>query len=159
MKDNIFFEEQQFTQTWVRAVLYLVWGGLTVISIALVATKKTGPVPAVGIFVLITAMVLIFRSLKLQVRIGTDTIAYRFYPLQRKYRNINRRNVENLKVIDYDPVSDYGGWGIRFGKKGVAYTVKGNHGLYIQRKDKGPLLIGTSKPKEMEAFLQKHKIE
>jgi hypothetical protein len=107
----------------------------------------------------ITAFVLLFRSLKLQVTLGEDAISYRFFPVQWKYRNINTSNIETMKVIDYDPLSDYGGWGIRFGKNGMAYTVKGNHGLYIRRTDKKPLLIGTSRPKEMESFLQKHNLQ
>lgn len=156
MENDLFFEEQRFTQTWLKVILYSVWVGLTAISIGLVTTKKTGPVPALALFLLITIFVLIFRSLKLQVSLGMSAISYRFFPLQWKYRIIRVNNIESMKVIDYDPLSDYGGWGIRFGKKGIAYTAKGNHGLYIQRTDKRPLLIGTSKPKEMKDFLQMH---
>ncbi|HLI92821.1 MAG TPA: hypothetical protein VKU83_04410 [Puia sp.] len=156
MDTDTFHEEQRFTQIWIQIILYFVWAGVTGVSIALVATKKTGPIPAICLFAFMTIFVVVFRNLKLQVSLRKDAISYRFFPIQWKYRNISRVNIESMELIDYNPISDYGGWGIRFGKKGAAYTVKGNHGLYIRRADKSSVLIGTSKPKEMEDFLQKH---
>jgi hypothetical protein len=89
------------------------------------------------------------------VRIDTDAVNYRFLPIQLKYRKIKRSDIEKMDVITYDPMEDYGGWGIRFSGKGKAYTAKGNHGLYIQLFTGKNILIGTSKPQEMQRFLSK----
>ena len=53
-------------------------------------------------------------------------------------------------------MEDYGGWGIRFSGKGKAYIAKGKHGLYIQLFTGKNLLIGTSKPEELQRFLKKY---
>jgi len=34
--------------------------------------------------------------------------------VQEKYRIIKRSDIEKMDVIAYDPLEDYGGWGIRF---------------------------------------------
>ena len=48
----------------------------------------------------------------------------------------------------YNPIRDYGGWGIRWGTKGKAYNVSGNRGLYLEFSDGKQLLIGLQKPEE-----------
>jgi hypothetical protein len=121
-------------------------------------TKKSGLIPAISLFVLITIFVLAFKSLKLQVIVDVDAISYRFFPVQWKYRKIKIDNIESIKVVDYDPIADYGGWGIRFGRNGRAYTVKGNHGMYIRQVGKGPILIGTSRPGEIQRFLESQRL-
>ena len=31
-------------------------------------------------------------------------------------------------------MGDYGGWGLKRGKKGLAYTISGNYGIYLEMK-------------------------
>ena len=155
MNDESFYEEQRFAQRWIQIVLAVLWVGLATAVIVAMATKKTGPLPAILSIVPITVLILYFKSLKLQVRIDRDSINYRFLPIQLKYRTIKRSDIEKMDVITYDPMEDYGGWGIRIGNKGRAYTAKGNHGLYIQLLTGKNMLIGTSKPEEMQRFLSK----
>jgi hypothetical protein len=59
-----------------------------------------------------------------------------------------------MEVITYRPIIDYGGWGVRFGRKGMAYNVSGNIGLLISRKNGKTILIGTQKPDEMKEKLE-----
>ena len=155
MNNESFYEEQHFAQRWIQIVLAVLWVGLTTAAIVAMSTKKTGPIPAILSIAPITALILLFRILKLQVRIDTDSINYRFSPIQLKYRKINRSDIEKMDVITYDPMEDYGGWGIRIGSKGKAYTARGNHGLHIQLFIGKNILIGTSKPEELQRFLQK----
>jgi hypothetical protein len=88
--------------------------------------------------------------------VSNDAISYRFYPIQRKFRVINRAEILRLEIVSYDPLVDYGGWGIRIGRKGRAYTTSGNKGLLIAPMGKKNILIGTCKPQELEAFLKQH---
>jgi hypothetical protein len=153
MTDQCFYEEQRVTQRWVQILLWVIWVGLACAAVVALATKKTGPLGAVAIVAPITGFVLLFRYLKLQVRIDTEAINYRYFPVQQRYRIIRRRDIEHMDVITYDPMSDYGGWGIRYGAKGKAYTVKGDHGLFIQLASGKNFLLGTSKPGELRRFL------
>ncbi len=150
MNDDSFYEEQRFTKRWIQVTLGILWVGITTAAVVGMATKKTGLLPAIAIVAPITLLILLFSILKLQVKISTDAINYRFFPIQLKYRTIKRTDIAKMDVISYDPVEDYGGWGVRIGDKGKAYTVKGNHGLYIQLVTGKNILIGTSKPEELQ---------
>jgi hypothetical protein len=156
MSDNFFYEEQRFTQRWIKITLGVLWVGLTAAAIIAMATKKIGPIPALLSIAPISALILFFSSLKLQVRIDTDAINYRFLPIQWKYRTIKREDIEKMDVITYDPVEDYGGWGIRLSHKGKAYTAKGDQGLSIQLVNGKNLLLGTSKPEELQRWIVHH---
>lgn len=156
MREDIFYEEQRIMQNWVRILLYCIWGGMIVLAIVLAFTVKDGYVGAIILFASITIFVLLFRSMKLQTRIGADFVSYRFFPIHRTYRTISRSDIESMDVIQYDPLFDYGGWGIRFGRRGRAYTARGDFGLSIRLVNQKGLLIGTSKPVELKKFLQTH---
>ena len=49
----------------------------------------------------------------------------------------------------YSPMREYGGWGIRFGKSGKAYNIKGDEGLQLVFKNGKRLLIGSQKSQEL----------
>ena len=71
-----------------------------------------------------------------------------------RFKTILRSDIEKMEVITYRPIIDYGGWGVRFGRKGMAYNVSGNIGLLISRKNGKTILIGTQKPDEMKEKLE-----
>lgn len=64
------------------------------------------------------AVVLFFSAAKLETRIGEEGMRYRFFPLQRTFRVICKQDIKSIAVVHYSPLLDYGGWGIRFGRKG-----------------------------------------
>ncbi|MDR3235409.1 MAG: DUF6141 family protein [Prevotellaceae bacterium] len=56
-------------------------------------------------------------------------------------------------VRKYNPIGEYGGWGIRRGKSGEAYTVSGNMGLQLELTGGKKVLIGTRKAEEINEVL------
>jgi TATA-box binding protein (TBP) (component of TFIID and TFIIIB) len=44
---------------------------------------------------------------------------------------------------------EYGGWGIKYGRKGKAYNVSGNRGVQLVFKDGKQLLIGSQRAEEL----------
>jgi hypothetical protein len=61
--------------------------------------------------------------------------------------------IEKYEVITYDPILDYGGWGIKYNRHGKAYNVSGNKGLQLYLKNGKRILIGTQKESELTNFL------
>jgi hypothetical protein len=59
-----------------------------------------------------------------------------------------------VKVREYRPLAEYGGWGVRGFGKNRALNVSGNFGLQLVMKDGAKMLIGTQKPQELEDFLK-----
>lgn len=95
---------------------------------------------------------------KLETTMSSEGIAVRFFPFIRKTTLFSFEDIESVRVVEYKPLREYGGWGLRIGKNGVAYTVSGKNGVLITFKEprrlmRGmhkTLLIGTQKPEEWQ---------
>ncbi len=49
----------------------------------------------------------------------------------------------------YSPIKEYGGWGIRYGTKGMAYNVSGDRGVQLELTNGKRLLIGSQRSEEL----------
>ena len=54
----------------------------------------------------------------------------------------------------YNALSEFGGWGIRFGSNGTAFNVSGNMGLQLEFLTRNGLLIVTSKAAELTKVIE-----
>ena len=54
----------------------------------------------------------------------------------------------------YRPLIDYGGWGVRLGMGGWAYTTGGNEGVKLRLRRGIPVLIGSERSRELEAAIR-----
>lgn len=151
-----FTEKQKFRQWWLWVILV----GVLVVPVAMtLATTKTGDKDfmtnllvgaTVPVFILF-----LFVAMELRVQINQAGIFYRFFPLHLRVFSIEWDEVEKAYVRQYSPISEYGGWGIRFGLggKGKAYNVSGNIGLQVELKNGKKILFGTQKPDEIKELL------
>ena len=57
---------------------------------------------------------------KLSTYIDHKNIVFKFVPFHRKPKIIPWDEVHSATVIQYRPIAEYGGWGLRYGSKGVA---------------------------------------
>lgn len=70
--------------------------------------------------------------------------------------------IDSAYVRSYNPIGEYGGWGIRGGKlwsksKGKAINVSGDIGIQLELKNGDKLLIGTQKKEEARSVLATYK--
>ncbi|MFC5409982.1 hypothetical protein ACFPMF_11730 [Larkinella bovis] len=138
-------EKQQFRQPWLWALL------IGVLGISLYRQEFV----AIGIVV---AVLVLFAFLRLDTRINNEGIAYRWFPFQPRPRLIAWHQIEQVKVREYSPLGEFGGWGIRFGWKATAHTVSGNAGIEIRLKNKKRLvLIGTQQPEEVRRVIEQER--
>ena len=156
----LFSEEQKFKQWWVWLILL----GLNGIFISPIIrqishnksfsdiTANNPELVGFGIVFLITLLIYFF---KLYTIIKTDGIYVRFFPLQMAYKKYTWDSLEKCYVRKYSPLSEYGGWGFRFGifGNGNALNISGNMGLQLKIFNKTNLLIGTNKPEELKEVL------
>src|SRR5580704_9197347 len=108
MEEDSFQEEQKFTQKWILFPLYSLWVLSLLIIPCILLGKKAGLFTAILPFVIISFILLLFKSLKLQTRITADGFYYRFFPFERRFREIKKSDIELLEVKSYDPLRDYG---------------------------------------------------
>ncbi len=157
---NITYEEYsggvrfQETQKFRQPLLWAFLAAISVVSI-LVAALEAGadiPVgnnPAPGIVLILIVVIfgillpLFFYLLAFTVEVKKDGIYYRFYPVQITFRHIPWNELSCAKSVTYRPLADYGGWGIRYGRNGMAYNVSGSEGVMMIKKDGKKLLLGS----------------
>lgn len=107
-----------------------------------------------GVIVALNAAVLLLMyALKLQTEVTTRGLYIRFKPLHRKTRQIDLTGVTAVSAVQYRPAMEYGGWGIRRGRRGTAYNVTGDLGVRIDYENGYHLLIGTRFPEELKAAI------
>jgi hypothetical protein len=93
-------------------------------------------------------------AIRLESRIDEKGVHYRFFPFINKWRTLPKSQIRSLKVINYSPLTDYGGWGIKGNKTTKAFSIIGDMGLLIDTGDKKKIMIGTRKESELKAFLR-----
>ncbi|MCX6267561.1 MAG: hypothetical protein NTW16_09425 [Bacteroidetes bacterium] len=107
----------------------------------------------VSVMLLFVLIALMFGFAKLTTLIDDKGIAWRFFPFQFKFRRVDWDKLDSFEVISYNPIRDYGGWGIRTNKTGKAYNVFGDKGLQLRLKNGEKVLIGTQNPNKLNDCL------
>jgi hypothetical protein len=164
-----YLEIQRFRQPWLWSILITVWISVIgafgfVVDRQLVQDISYGnssmndsglKVSLVLAFVLVTALIILFAKAKLITQLDKKFISYKYHPLHKSYRKIAWKSVSKCEVVTYQPVSHYGGWGIRAGKNGKVFSVSGNRGLQIVLRTGERILIGTTKVNELSMAINK----
>lgn len=97
---------------------------------------------------------LFISSLKLNTMIADNTFLYKMFPFHFKWQEIPFKSIRKLEIRTFKPLSEYGGWGLRRGKSGRAYTIKGNTGLQLTLNDDSKILFGTNKKEELSNVIK-----
>ena len=72
-------------------------------------------------------------------------------------RRVPLSTIHSAKPIEYDPVREYGGYGIRPGPRGMAYIARGNRGVQLELVDEGKLLVGSQRPEDLSSKIMQLK--
>ena len=142
-----FHEEQQFRAWWIWVLLLFVDVPLLVVIAFARYTEGT----LTGVLVAAFATALVFAA-KLAVDVDRDEIRISFHFLWPK-RRIPIANIRSARAQHYSPLVDYGGWGVRLSWKGWAFNVSGSEGVLVETNDGRRVMIGSRRPKELEAAI------
>jgi hypothetical protein len=160
---NILFSEvQRFSVVLVAPLVILFLAGIFMVGhiVFRPILESEDPWPAwalavsicgIALNVLVT-FVLIFA--RLQTRLETTALYVRFFPIHMWYQKIGFDEIATVYARTYQPLGEFGGWGIRKGRGGKAYNVSGNQGVQLELKNGKKLLIGSQRSNELAAQLQ-----
>ena len=156
---RIFKEEQRFTQVWL--IVMLAMSTLVFLGILLKEYMTENSDLETLEFVLIIsfyfACILPLFFFKLITRIDEKGIYYRFFPFHRNLKLVSWTEITKAYLRKYDPISDYGGWGIKGGfsrKKGKAINISGDIGIQLELSSGKKLLIGTQNEADAKKVLE-----
>jgi len=143
----LFEEKQKFNQWWLWAIL-LIFPLLSVIPF-----DDNG----LNIYYVIIgiSIPLIFYLFELRTFVTSEGLSFQFFPFHFKKHLVKIEEIEKIEALQYKPLGDYGGWGIRYGFKGKAYNVSGNKGVKVFLKNNTNIMFGSQKHKELEKILKK----
>ena len=145
---RIFFQEKQrFTQWWLWIIIFLSC------SLFYLPYKADEDIPF-SLTLLSIAIPLFFYLFELRTFVTKKGLYYQFFPFHFKKYLIKIEEIEEIEALEYKPISDYGGWGIKYGFKGKAYNVSGNKGVKIHLKNKRHILFGSQKHNEFAKSLK-----
>ncbi len=161
-----FYEVQQFRQTWVWILvlpisLFLIilfgygmvkqlifghpWGNRPLSDTALAIMGPLWILFGIGLAYL-------FYSMKLITEARDDALYVRFFPLT--HQRIPFEDIRDCEVRTYNPIREFGGWGIRYGRGKKAYNVSGNRGVQLELSNGKRLLIGSQRPEELARAIE-----
>ena len=159
--DVIFHEEQKFSKWiyWLICIMIVI--SVVVIVVAVKEESAKGNPPDTGEFVwLIIGIVIpiiiaaLFAFLKLETQVRTDGLYVRFFPIHINFKKFSPEDLSEAYARQYNPMSEYGGWGIKGYGKNKAYNTRGNEGVQLVFNNGKKLLIGSQKAEELEQAIQ-----
>lgn len=147
-----FREVQRFTQWWVWLIVLgiaaLMWYGFVE---QIVFGRPFGDNPApdwmvivfLALFGIGLPWLFIVAALKTEVR--ADALYVRFIPFHPRWLRVAPESIRSAIAGTYNPLTDYGGWGIKQGRGGKVYNTSGNQGVQLALSDGSKLMIGSQR--------------
>lgn len=158
---KVFIEEQRFTQLWL--IIIIIFSSLVPIGMMINEYQNDKNSFSLEMVLLISLVILlplgIIFLFKLSTRIDEQGIHYQFFPFHFSLKKIGWNEISKAYVRTYDPIGEYGGWGIKFGlfgnrARGNAVNISGDLGIQLELKNGKKLLIGTQKESEAKSVLE-----
>lgn len=160
MNGHIIFEEEQGavgTPMW-----YVILGiaGTTIIGLSIQLFNsdsfQEGLIALIIVTLIMSALITLFVTARLFIRIDESTIYYRFPPFVSKEKQLGKNDIQDLHVRKYRPIWEYGGYGYRYRfRSGRGLMVAGNMGLQMTLSNGKKLLLGTQKPESMQTAVKR----
>lgn len=162
MKASSRFQEvQSFRQPWVLALMFVpvllfLWGIIQ--QIILGQAFGSSPMSDGALIAAFVGFILFFLwfvfLLQLVVEVDETGIHYKFRGIHFKKYHIGWSEIETAEAIKYKPLREYGGWGIRYGFHGKAYSVSGDEGVQVQTVTGARILFGSLRSTEFMATIR-----
>ncbi|GAB3584666.1 hypothetical protein [Hymenobacter daeguensis] len=148
----LFQERQVFIRRWwplllapVMVVSTMVWLVPAKPFRADWAALVAGVAVALGIALLLT--------LRLETRLDDTGVRYRLFPLQWRWQLRPWAEIAEAYVRSYDPLGEYGGWGLKGRRANRALNISGDQGLQLVLRNGTRLLLGTQRPADITRAL------
>ena len=94
------------------------------------------------------SVILVIYFIDMRTRIDEEGVYIKYFPFHLKGRIWKWSEIESLNATHYEPLTEFGGWGIRRSFNGnKCYSTKGNFAFKIRMNNKD-ILIGTQRKED-----------
>ncbi|BBN98104.1 hypothetical protein St703_08090 [Sporolactobacillus terrae] len=153
MLSSVYFREVQKMKQWwlwivVLGISGLIWYGF-ISRIFFNKPFGTNPMPnammIVFFFIFGCVFPIFFAQVRLTCEVRKDGLYVCFFPFHLRPRCFGWNAISSYRIIDDQPMSRFGGWGIRFNLRGgKAYTVSGTQAIELVLNSGQIVVIGSS---------------
>ncbi len=143
-----FQESQKMNRGLRMVVLFAMIPGLFIVGKALVDDYTTETL--VAFLVMLVVFVLIFAIFingQAEIRIDSQGFHYKYFPFVPSWKVIPWTEITEVKITPINPLTDFGGWGYRWGRKGKGIILAGNRAIVIS-KAKGKNFVFTTQQEQ-----------
>lgn len=150
MIEPLYVERQNFSPWFYGLLLAIGVGGLVV---ALPGSEGADAERFLAGFAMVGVAVVLLNVLCMTIRVLPDEITIHFGRTFFFYsKHIGIDEIRRVEVIEYRPIRESGGWGIRWGKhegeKARYFSARGTQAVLLDT-DKGLMILGTSNPQRV----------
>ena len=153
-RQNEFHETQALRQWHTKFFLALPPAALVFMSVRQIAFHHPWGQPPMsnGDLLFLAGLLLLVYARLITVKLVTDVTGCELRVGLKglwKRRRVPLEHIRAAKAIAYDPISEYGGYGIRSGPRGAAYIARGNRAVQLELQDGHKMLVGSQRPEEL----------
>ncbi len=147
------FSQSHNMQKWVYPILFI-------ILLSMGVSQYLQPQPIKDLLLpvsIVILVVLLLHYVQLDYSISEQGIRYRFRPFV-KEKFIPASEIAAIHAIQISPIKEFGGWGLRFGRLGKAYTTSGKCILHIKPHAGTALNLTISNTEDFFLFAAKYQL-
>jgi hypothetical protein len=154
----VFHEEQKLSNRRMKLQLAFLPIAFTVLLVWQVLLKHTGAQKTlsnsevIGWTIVLWLLYLRLNTVKLVTELKPPKLTVRLRGVFRSCK-IPLADIESAEVITFDPVKDFGGFGIRATKDGRACLAYGTRGVRVKLRNGSPVVIGSQLPEALAAAI------
>lgn len=148
---------------WLWTLVIYVFGSTmlysTVRLFPLVSFEETTHlwIAVINLVICLAMMLVTFLFCGMSLEVDREQLKLFLGPIKIRLLTIHLSEIDTLEVRQFSPLFDFGGWGFRYGRKGVkGYFMSGNHGVFVTTNHQKPkkYLIGSDHPEQLLQAIQ-----
>lgn len=155
-RDRAIYTERTPWAGWVRAIM---WGAVTVSCYPVLAGWDTdlpfGTRALIVAGVVGFAVAVGFLLAGLTVHVQEDRIFMHLGKVALVRRRVPYSEIVSLESVQYRPIREFGGWGVRGWGARKAWSARGNRAVALTLEGERLLLIGSDHPRRLEERIRR----
>jgi len=153
-KTEIIYQEKSSMKLW-AFILIPILSVVVLLNVLINNSPKFTQDPEAPWTIIIPILAfLLLYFIKLEWKFTESEFRYRFFPFIIKEKIIQYSDIQSMSVMKINPIFEFGGWGLRRGKLGKAYTTDGNLILHIELKSGNKINLTIKNKEEVERAIQ-----
>ena len=153
-KTEIIYQEKSSMKLWAFILIPLL-SVVVLLDVLINNSSKFTQDPEAQWTILIPILAfLLLYFIQLEWKFTESDFRYRFFPFIIKERIIPYSNIQTISVMKINHLFELGGWGLRRGNLGKAYTTDGNLIIHMELKSGQKLNFTVKNKSEVERVIQ-----